>query len=222
MNARQLLTDALVEIGAIGAADTPGDPLLLICLRSLNRVLSSWQARRLYVYTVTEVVATVGGTFATIGPGQQFDCATPQSLQRGCYIVRGGQSYPLPVWDREGYNSVSMKALANDYPDGVYYDRAGQVFFTQSMTPAEVHLQVLIRLPNFATLDEVHVLPDGYEHAIYMTMCERLPPSFQLAVSADTAREAASARRALRIANTDVPSLTSPSTGGSGILTNWQ
>lgn len=221
MKARQLLADVLVEIGANGALDTPSAPQLQIALRNLNRMLDGWQADRLFVYAITEVVATVSGPSATIGPGLQFDCPAPQSLHRGCYYVRGGQSFDIAVWDRESYNSVVFKTDANDYPDGVFYDRMGQVFFTMAPSSVEMHLQVFARLPKFADLDTDYTLPDGYEFAIYRSLCELLPPLYTLPVAASAPRMATAAKSVIRKANVDVPVLRLDGDGGGyNILTN--
>ena len=197
----------MVEIGAIAATETMGAPQAQLGLRTLNRVMDRWQAARLYVFCVTEVVATVGGISATIGPGLQFDCAPPQALHRGCFFLRSGLSYPLEVWDRESYNAITLKTIANDFPQGVFYDRMGKVFFTGVPSPAEFHLQVLSRLPKFANLDTDYPLPDGYEDALYWTLCERLPAQFNLPVSANATLEARNARRAIRKANVMIPTL---------------
>lgn len=222
MKARQLLQDVLVEIGAIDATETMGNAPAQLALRTLNRVMDRWQASRLYVYCVSEVVATVGGQSATIGPGLQFDCVAPQALHEGCYFVRSGMSYPLDVWSREAYNAITLKSQANDYPFGVFYDRMGKVFFTGVPSPAEFHLQVLARLPKFANLDTDYALPDGYEDALYWTLCERLPAQFNLPVSANAPREAANARRVIRKANVTIPTLSTGSDPRSrfNILTN--
>jgi hypothetical protein len=207
MKARQLIQDVMVKIGAVGALETMGAPQAQIGLRDLNRVMDRWQASRLYVFCVGEVVATVGGQSATLGPGLQFDCPAPQALHAGCYYVRSGMSYPLDVWDREGYNAITLKSQANDYPDGVFFDRIGKVFFTGVPSPCEFHLQVLQRLPKFANLDTDYAMADGYEDALYWTLCERLPGSFNLPVDPQAAVEGRNARRVIRKANIQVPTL---------------
>lgn len=208
MKARQLLQDVLVEIGAIDATATMGATQAQLALRALNRVMDRWQASRLYVFCVAEVVATVGGQSATIGPGLQFDCPAPQDLHRGCYFVRSGMSYPLDVWTREAYNAITLKSQANDFPYGVFYDRMGKVWFTGVPTVAEFHLQVLQRLPKFANLDTDYPLADGYEDALYWTLAERLPSQFNLQPSALAVQQAANARRVIRKANVTAPALT--------------
>jgi hypothetical protein len=221
MKVRDLLQDVMVEIGAIGAAETMKAAQAQIGLRSLNRMIDGWQTKRLLVYAVTEVVATVSTPSATIGTGLQFNTPLPSRLERGCFYNSGSMSYPIEVWDREAYNAETLKTLSGQ-TEGVYLDRAaGVVRFWPVPSAAEVHLQVLSRLPSFADLDTVYALPDGYEEALYQSLCERLPAAFNLAVPAGAAMRAASARRSLRRVNSDIPTLQTESAGGRyNVLTN--
>ncbi len=223
--ARTLIEDALGDIGVLDPNETMTAESAEHGLRTLNRIIDRWQAQRLYVWTTTEVVASVSGASATIGPGLQFDCVQPQELQPGCYYVRSGMSYPLPVWQREDYNAKILKAQAGEYPQGVYYDRQipGKVYFWPvPSAPLECHLQVFTRLPVFANLDTDYKLPDGYQDALFYTLTERLPAAYNLPVSQTAVTEAARARRVIKAANSEIPVLQigSISTGRLNILTN--
>jgi hypothetical protein len=193
-------------------------------LRTLNRIIDRWQASRLYVWAITEVVATVSGASATIGAGLQFDVAHPQKLNPGCFYVRSGMSFPLPVWQREDYNAVILKAQAGEYPQGVYYDRQnpGHVYvWPVPSAPLEYHLQVYSRLPVFADLDIDYKLPDGYADALFYTLTERLPAAYNLPVSEMAVAEAAKARRVIKAGNNEVPVLQiGGQSGRLNILTN--
>jgi hypothetical protein len=221
MKAREQLQDAMVEIGAIGASETMKAAQAQLGLRSLNRMIDGWQSKRLLVYAVTEVVANVTGATATIGTGHIFDTPLPARLERGCYFVSGSQSYPIQVWDRESYNNQTLKGQSGQ-TQGVYLDRAaGVVKFWPVPSAAEIHLQVLNRLSSFADLDTDYAVPDGYQEAIYQTLLERLPSLFGLPVGQGVPQRAASARRALRRVNADIPTLQTESSGGRyNVLTN--
>lgn len=221
MKARDLLQDVMVEIGAIGASETMKAAQAQIGLRSLNRMLDGWQAKRLLVYAVTEVVATVSTASAPIGTGMTFNTPAPSKLERGCYFVSGSMSYPIEVWDREAYNAETLKSQSGRTV-GAYLDRAaGVVRFWPVPSGAEIHLQVLSRLPTFADLDTIYTLPDGYEEALYQSLAERLPTSFNLPPPQGAVMRSASARRALKRMNADIPTLqTDSSDGRYDVLTN--
>lgn len=221
MKARDLLQDVLIDTGAIGARETMSAAQAQVGLRSLNRMMDGWQAKRLMVYAVTEVVATISTASATIGPGMQFNCPTPSAIERGSYFLQGSLTTPLDVWTLEAYNNLTLKGMSG-LTDGVYLDRAaGVVRFWPVPSAAEFHLQVLARLPKFADLDTVYTLPDGYEEALFQSLRERLPSTFNLPMPADAPRQAAAARRALKTRNADVPTLQIDVSGGRfNILTN--
>jgi len=223
--ARTLIADALGDIGVLDPNETMTAEMAQHGLRTLNRIIDRWQAQRLYVWAVTEVVATVSGASATIGPGQQFDVTHPQELQPGCYYVRSGMSYPLPIWEREDYNAKILKAQAGEYPQGIYYDRqmSGRVYvWPVPSAPLEYHLQVLTRLPVFADLDTEYQLPDGYQDALFYTLTERLPAAYNLPVSQTAVTEAAKARRVIKAGNSQIPVLQigEINAGRLNILTN--
>jgi len=223
--ARTLIADALGDIGVLDPNETMTAEMAQHGLRTLNRIIDRWQAQRLYVWAVTEVVATVSGASATIGSGQQFDVTHPQELQPGCYYVRSGMSYPLPIWEREDYNAKILKDQAGEYPQGIYYDRQmnGRVYvWPVPSAPLEYHLQVLTRLPVFADIDTEYQLPDGYQDALFYTLTERLPAAYNLPVSQLAVTEAAKARRVIKAGNSQIPVLQigEINSGRLNILTN--
>lgn len=222
--ARTLIADALGDIGVLDPMETMTAESAQHGLRTLNRIIDRWQAQRLYVWATTDVVATVSGASATIGPGLQFNTPTPQSLQPGCYFVRSGMSYPLPIWKVEDYNAVILKAQAGEYPQGIYYNAKDGVVrvWPVPSAPLEYHLQVFMRLPVFADLDTDYSFPDGYQDALFYTLCERLPAAYNLQPSPLAVSEAAKARRVIKAGNSEIPVLQigSGQSGRLNILTN--
>jgi len=225
LTARTLIADALSDIGVLDPNETMTDEMAQNGLRTLNRLLDRWTAEKLFVWAVTEVTATTSGASMTIGPGLTFDCLHPQALQPGCYYVKSGMSYPLPIWSREDYNAVILKAQSGEYPQGVFYDRLipGTVkVWPVPAAPVEYHLQIMVNLGNFADLDTVYSFPDGYYDALFYSLTVRLPAAYNLAVDPQQAKEAANAKRTIRRGNVQVPVLTAApvAIGRLNILTN--
>ena len=222
--ARELISDALGDIGVLDPVETMTAESAQHGLRTLNRILDRWRAQRLHVHTVSDVVATFAGASAAVGPGLTINTPHPLRLEPGCYYVRGGLSFRLPVWSREDYNAVILKGMAGEYPQGVYYDRqtAGTVrVWPVPSSPVEYHLQVMAQLPDFADLDTDYQLPPGYRDALFYSLCERLPRAYNLPVDPGAAAEAAKARATLRKNNTEAPVLsTAESDARFNILSN--
>ena len=218
--ARDLIGDALGDIGVLDPMETMSAEQAAHGLRALNRIVDSWVAQRLMVQAVRDVVATFAGASATIGPALTIDTPTPLRLEPGCYYVKSGISYPLPLWSREDYNARVLKSQAGEYPQGIYFDRLtpGNVYvWPVPSAPVEYHLQVLFQLSQFADLDTVYTLPPGYHDALYWSLCERLPAGYNLPVNPESNQQAQNARSILRRNNTVVPVLdaTRRVTGGN-------
>lgn len=223
--ARSLIEDALQEVGVLDSAETMTAEQAEHGLSTINRIVDGWNARRLMVYAVQDVVATFSGALASVGPSLTVNTPHPLRLEQGCYYVKSGLSYPIKVWDREAYNAVVLKATSGEYPQGVYYDRQipGTVkVWPVPSAPIEYHLQVLIKLSEFADLDTDYSLPDGYRDAFFYTLCERLPRAYNLPTDPDIKAEAAKARKVIQKNNTQVPTLQIGSglSGRLNILTN--
>lgn len=210
ITARTLINDALGNIGVLDATETASAEQAQHGLRTLNRIIDSYNAKRLAIYAVKEVVTSFAGASAAIGTGLTIDTDTPLRLMNGNYYVRSGISYPLPLWSREAYNAVILKATPGEYPSGIYYDRQipGTVYVwpVPSVAP-QYHLQVMAKMSSFVDLDTAYKFPDGYQDLLFYTLCERLPAAYNFPVNPADSAEATRARLAVGKNNTNVPIL---------------
>lgn len=208
--ARELIEDALGDIGVLDPQEPMTGDQAAQGLRTLNRVVDDWNARQLSVYAVKEVQASFAGATATIGTGLTINTDKPLRLEPGCYYVKSGLSYPLTVWTQQDYNSIILKSNAGDYPTGIYFDRLipGTVYVWPVPSVAvDYRLMVFSKLSQFADLDTAYSFPDGYANAFFYTLCERLPAAYNLPVNPDSKALAVSARQAIKTNNTQVPTL---------------
>lgn len=208
--ARELITDALGDIGVLDPIETMTAEQAAHGLRTLNRVIDSWSAQRLMLHAVADVVAVFAGASSPIGPALAINTPHPMRLEPGCYYVYSGISYPLQVWDRETYNATTLKGMSGSYPQGIYYDRQipGTVYVWPAPgSPVEYHLQVLQPLAEFAGLDVQYTLPAGARDALHWSLCERLPAGYNLPTNPEAKAQAVASRAILRKNNTVVPVL---------------
>ncbi len=223
--ARELIDDALGDIGVLDPMETMTAEQAQHGMRTLNRIIDRWNAQRLHVYSVRDVVATFSGASASVGPGLTVDTSHPLRFEPGSYYVKSGMSFPLPIWSREDHAAVVLKAQAGEFPQGAYYDRQipGTVLvWPVPSAPLEYHFQALVKLSEFADLDTDYSLPDGYKDALFYALCERLPRAYNLPVDPGAAAEAAKARAVIRKNNTIVPVLDAGPRGNGrlNVLTN--
>lgn len=210
ITAQTLIQDALLDVGAIGDGEAMSAAQAAHGLRSLNRIIDGWRARRLYVYALTNVQASFSGATATVGASLTVNTEAPLRFEPGCYFVIDGESYPLPEWTIEQYNSIGSKTDGSTHPQGFYFDRKVPGTVTVWPVPAstvEYHFMVMQKISKFADLSTEYALPDGYEDALHYTLCERLPTAYQLPVDPMNAAAARAARDRIRRNNVRVPVL---------------
>lgn len=203
--ARNLLSDALADIGVIGASETAGGDMLAHGLRALNRIIDRWRARSLYVHALTNVTANFAGTGATVGASLTINTDAPLRFVDSCYYVKSGTSYPLPMWTHDQYFAITSKTEVGEYPQGFYFD--GNVPGVVHVWPVpaasvEYHFVVMKKLSEFADIDTDYSLPDGYEAALHDELCVSLPPAYQLPVNPVHAQASIASRNAIKRNNT--------------------
>lgn len=178
----------------------------------LNTMIDGWSTQSLFIVSTAEVVASITGASAGVGPGLTFDTPRPVRVEDGSFSRIGGVDYPVKWIDRETYAGISLKQVQADFPQYAHYDAgmaSGTVYFYPlPMAGAEFHLAVQVPLAAFADLTTNYPLPPGYEKALQYSLAEELSPGVKdLPVS--VVRAAANARRAIRRTNVSVPLLDS-------------
>lgn len=176
----------------------------------LNGLLDSWNTQRLFIVTVNEVIASVSGQSATIGPGMTFNTPRPVDVEAGAFSRLNGIDYGIEWIDRQTYENIPLKTVASTLPQYAYYDgqypTATIYFYPVPTTTLSVHIPVQVQLSAFATLATNVVLVPGYQRALEYSLAEELAPGLR-ALDPQIARGAQIARRAIRRTNVDVPLL---------------
>lgn len=214
--ARDLVTDALMNIGVLRMGGTMTGQQSAHGLRVLNRIVDNWRAKSLYVYALTNLTANFSGTGATVGASLTVNTDAPLRFVDSCYYVKSGTSYPLPMWTHAQYFAIGSKTEAGEYPQGFYFD--GNVPGVVHVWPVpsasvEYHFVVMKKLSEFADIATDYSLPDGYEAALHDELCIRLPGSYGLQVLPDHAANASSSRLTIKRNNTHPIILSLPDKG---------
>lgn len=211
-NARDIITRAHQIIGVVKSGDAMPEAYYQDGLSALNAMIDGWNTQRMYIITVGEVVGTVSAVSATVGPGLTFDTPRPVAVEDGSFTRSGGLDYPVEWIDHVAYNNISLKTVQSTFPQYAHYDEAmptGNIYFYPVPdAPIEFHLAIQVQLTEFADLFTDYPLAPGYLKAIQYSLAEELAPGIaNLPIS--VMRTAASARRAIRRSNVDVPELDS-------------
>ena len=210
VTARATIQGALKLIGVLDPSETMQSADSDDGLTMLNNMVDSWNLERLNIYTITEVVASFSGAFATIGPAMTIATPRPVRLETASYRI-GGIDYNLQIVNYAEYDSISMKALASAYPEVMYYDANSPtgLVYVYPVPPAstQYRIQVQSQLVAFADLDTLYNLPQGYAKALMYALAIELAPLYQKEASTTVARVYVNAMRTLKRANVVVPTL---------------
>lgn len=191
MTARQMITFALQEIGAIAAGETPSAADAVASLVRLNGMLDGWQAERLAASVLTRSVFamtasvgsyTIGVSTNTPAPDWAIS-VRPTFIQRASLLDSAGYETLLEVLTEDRWAALSYKAQTSTEPSALYYEPTvpnGTIRLWPVPTDAtgSIVLYVPVPLASGLLLDTDVVLPPAYDEAIRYNLAVRLAPMF--------------------------------------------
>lgn len=208
MTALDLITDALIEIGAhdLGQA-VPADEAAL-CLRKLNQMLERWATSPSMYPVLPEVTVPLNGAASyTIGPTGNVVATRPIRIDRATCVDTNGFEYPVNVLSRPEWDDIPNKDVTGGPVSDVWYDASvtnGRVYvYPKADSEYSLKLDVTSSIFTFSNLSTASTLPVGYHSAIVANLAVELAPSFQRPASPDLVKRAAGSVRALKRSNTE-------------------
>ena len=208
MTALDLITDALIEIGAhdLGQA-VPADEAAL-CLRKLNQMLERWATSPSMYPVLPEVSVPLNGAASyTIGPTGDVVATRPIRIDRATCVDTTGFEYPVNALSRPEWDAISNKDVTGGPVSDVWYDATqtnGRLYvYPKAGNEDTVKLDVTSSIFSFSGLSTTSTLPVGYHPAIVANLAVELGPSFQRPISQQLEKRAAGSVRALKRSNTE-------------------
>ena len=200
-----IVSDALAEIGAIGAGETPSAEDAAFCLRKLNQILQRWSNSRLAVPTLTEVSVPLTGLQSyTIGPTGAIVSPRPIRAVSATAVEPSGIEYPVSLYARRDWDAIGFKDVDGGPPSVAWYQPTlvnGVVYVYPKATGYTLKLDCLCLLASFATLSAEVALPEGYDTALTLTLADDIASAFGAQTKPDTRRRCAAAMTAIKSAN---------------------
>jgi hypothetical protein len=195
----------------LGAADPMDGNDASDALITLNQMLDSWQAERLFAYSIAERTHTLtaGVGSYTVGPSGVINIPRPVRIEYA--FTRDSTNYdrPLSIVPYEVYSQLAIKSQGNNFPSLLYYSPNFPIgtitLWELPSSGLTLRFGAWQPLTEFATLDESVALPPGYELAITLSVAEMLSPEYGKAVSPDLARNAQKARATIQQNNLPDP-----------------
>ena len=189
--ALDIITDSLIDIGAIDPSEALTADEGAHGLRRLNELLESWSNERLAVYQILqENFALSSGTASyTIGSGATFNTTRPLDVLSG-FIRDSGSDYPLRILTREEYDRIQGKTTQYQPEYLLYTPSVANGVITLYGVPAKAYavtdglwINSWKQLQSFTALTTTVVLPPGYLRAIKSNLSPELAPAYNRKVS---------------------------------------
>lgn len=226
MTTLDLLIDALTEINAIQAGETPSPELQAIGLSKIKQVVNNWNADRPFAFADDFLPFTLTPNLSphTIGPsGATFTVTQrPVSIEGIALImtVTGSPPYsyvPLTKRDSLWWQDQSTPTLTSTLPTDFFYNPEavnGEIFFWPVPTDAnQVQIHVRKVLDDALALATTLVLPPGYQNALMLTTAEDLSDPLRKMWTPKQAQKALQARMRIQRNNSVSTPLTTQDAG---------
>ena len=208
-----IISDALAEIGILGEGETASGDQIDRGMRMLNRLLDTLSNDGTWADFASSVSKPLTGQASfTIGPTGDVVGDRPIEINTATVVVNG-ITYPVKVIDNERFDGLTYKALAGAYTSAIYYEGTfpnGTVYCYPLCAGATLNMRVLNSVKQFTGPADQIEMPEGYEDAIMLALAVRMCPSYNRTVSPDTKAAAVKAMKAVKQANTTVPTLDLP------------
>lgn len=218
----ELVTNALNDLGVIGAEETLSAADSSRALKILNNMIQEWNNEELIVYNTEELIFNyvAGQGDYTLGTGGDFNTDRPIEITAAYNRINNGTytevDYPIQVTtDAQVYSDLVTKNIQTSLPILVY-DNGNFPTKTLSFWPVPSDttyrpvLWVWRQISQFALSDTLS-LPPGYETAMEWNLALKCAIPFGKPASQDLRMEANNSLWAIKRINTNVPTLNTPS-----------
>jgi hypothetical protein len=206
---RDLITAALLDLGAIASGESPTAAEAQDAFRALNNLLESWRLESLMAYAVSTVTKVLtGATSYTLGPGGDINTTRPVRLEKAELRLQTDPTldYPLRILTDAEYEAIALKGMTSTLASALYMDRAYPLanvyLWPVQAAGATLLLYPWTPLTAFASLDSTVSLPPGYARALQKNLSLELAPQYRdCVIPAALAAQALAAKALLKTIN---------------------
>ena len=220
-----IIARSLRLVGVVAAGETLSAVDAETGLEALNNLLDALSISRPNAPGATEetFMLTAGQTDYTIGTGQDFNTQLPVSIDASSFIRYGGIDYPLNLMDLADWASIPLKTDGGTIPTDLYFGRGSATgdlrFYPAPVAGVEFHCISWKTLVRYTAVTDEMTLPVGYERMLGYLLASELAPEYGREVSPTVQRLAYGARRQIKAANLEVPTLSAVTSTRSNIFT---
>lgn len=175
MTARDMVTQALREIGVLASGENPSADELGDGILRLNSLLKAWAAKGLNLWRDTEATVTV--------PAGSASVPLPGALSVGdaWILYADGRERPLALWEADQFSGIPNKTTQGD--PLAYMLTTSTAGLTLRLWPVPVADTAIRYSYGRITADVVQPsdpidVPQMFQEAVWMTLAVRLAPTF--------------------------------------------
>lgn len=216
-----ILTDALILVGAYAQGQTANTDDLSLAFRVINRKLDSLSAEKLtMVGMLRESYTLTGAGSYTYGPAMTWSAtARPIKIKSASVIAANNVERPCNICTADQWAAVPDKSRTGIYAEDLYYDNGyptGKIYLSPMPSGGNAVLwtfQAIPALPNqTGTVD----LAPGYTEAIVAIAGAELCIAFQRPLTQELAAAAAQAKDVIQQLNAELHNAPAPPPQGPG------
>jgi hypothetical protein len=227
---RDLIFDALVEIGVYNPNDSFQAEDAQFAARKLQRIIDQWAALERFAYTVDFTLYTLTPNHSPILIGPGLTAPDFAAVRRPVRIVSAAlvlnqnppaTDLPLNIRDEQWWAGQRVKAQTSQTPTDLYYKAAfpnGEINLWPIATFASgLRLETWVQMSQVPQdLTTTFVAPPAYENATMLSLAEELCGPYTRPVPGELPAKAMRARAALQGNNSASPRCASADYGTSG------
>lgn len=206
--ARDIVKDALRDLGVFGEGESLSDDDAARGLRAANDMLDAWAVEKLMLHAFTVVEHTLEASKAsyTIGPsGADITATRPQAILGAHIRDANNIDTPIKVWAFRDYEMIVDKTVESTLPYRLAYNpdvTSGTVYLWPTPDTANtLRMDVSTLLSEFTSLDTTFTFPPGYRRCLRKNLALELAPMFGVAPSKELTKQAVESKGRLKIAN---------------------
>lgn len=216
----EIIIDALQDLNVYGPGDAISAHDQQFCLRMLNKMISQWNAKKMYVLGQQIVEFPCDGSVSySIGPAAVVNVPLPVSVDAAYYRLNN-IDYPISALTSfEDYSNITLKQIAGTIPNAIYYQREwpeGVIYVWPQPSQGSIRLVVRNILSTYESMPETISVPPEYALAMQFSLEELIARTFGRVVTPDLKLDAKNARDTMKRNNLSIPMMGMP----AGILTN--
>lgn len=201
-NISDVLTDALILVGAYAQGQTPNSDDMSLAFRVVNRKLDSLSAEKLSMVGMKgQYYPLTGSSAYPFGPGLIWNATTrPIKIKSASTISSLSTEHPAKICTADEWAMIDDKSRTGIYAEAVFYDNGfptGNIWVTPRPSAGFMSLWTFEAIPQLPSQSGTVSLAPGYEQAIVDIAAVELCIAFQRPVTQELMASAVQAKQVI-------------------------